>query len=200
MYWLLSSLATGLHPIEWFSAQWEDETCEALIVDNAKIKLSAPAFLRKEILEDGEGANEAYQSKVPPTRRIPVLSGNDRFNIKTHMNLLAADMAGGVEFAHYYEQCRRAIWYTCRKLWGSKKTYSLYTMRGQYSANQRAAIGSNKTSVLMGHSRPDSPSASHYGKANQAHTGFAERRGQDDQQQIETPTEAKSQVMGLAHE
>jgi hypothetical protein len=187
-----------MRPIEWFSAQWEDESHTALIVDNAKIKLSAPAFLRKEAQKE-EGGTAEYESKVPPTRRIPV-SSKDRFNVETHMNLLAADLAAGTTFESYYEQSRKAIWHSCRKLWGSKKTYSLYTMRGQYSANQRAAVGSTKTSVLMGHSRPDTPSASYYGKANQAHAGFRELRGEAGQQQTDMPTHTDAQAQGLPQE
>lgn len=223
IYFLMSGLATGLRPVEWSSAAWVDEERTALVLDNAKIKLAAPAFLRKgpKAVTQGQGSDDLddegmdddpeveahegqsdaeYVSKVPPTRQVPVPNRQDRFFVEKHMELVAEQMAAGVTLQHYYEQCRRALWRSCRKLWGSKKTYSLYTMRGQYSANQRAAVGSAKTSVLMGHSRPDSPSASHYGKANQAHAGFAERRGQDDQQQIEAPTEAQAPVMGLPQE
>lgn len=190
VYWLLAGLATGLRPIEWENAAWEDEAHTALVVNNAKIKLAAPAFLRKE-QPDEAGATE-YKSRVPTTRTIPVLNSKDSFNIETHMNLIRAGLAEGADFTHYYEQCRRAIWLACRKLWGDKKTYSLYTVRGQYSANQRATVGSAKTSVLMGHSRPDSPSAAHYGKANQAHKGFSRRP--ENSQQVEHLVEAPLQA------
>lgn len=214
IYWLMSGLSTGLRPIEWSSAAWEDAEHTALVLDNAKIKLAAPGFLRKgagaQIADDLEGgdlddedeiqadpAAGEYKSTVPPTRRVPVPNRQDRFFIEKHLDLLAEQLAEGVTLKHYYEQCRRALWRSCRKLWGTKKTYSLYTMRGQYSANQRAAVGSGKTSELMGHSRPDTPSAAHYGKANQAHKGFAERRGQDGRDQVQAPTETQALVMGL---
>lgn len=211
IYWLMSGLATGLRPVEWSSAAWVDEERTALILDTAKIKLAAPAFLRKgpkaagvedDTEDDAEEsqAGKGYTSTVPATRTVPVPNRQDRFFIEKHMELLAEQMAAGVTLKHYYEQCRRALWRSCRKLWGTKKTYSLYTMRGQYSANQRAAVGSGKTSVLMGHSREDTPSSASYGKANQAHKGYREQRGQDGQRQVDAPTETQALVMGLPQE
>ena len=79
-------------------------------------------------------------------------------------------------FRSYNDQCRKIIDRACWKVWKGKKKYSLYTFRGQFSANMKALHGSVKTAVLMGHSSADSPSAAHYGIASQAHLAFKGQR------------------------
>jgi hypothetical protein len=76
------------------------------------------------------------------------------------------------EFKKYHDECAHVLRRTCRKLWGTKKAFTLYTMRKQFSANMKAVHGSDITAELMGHSSSDSPSAAFYGKANQAHARF----------------------------
>lgn len=168
MYWLHAGLATGLRPVEWENAHWANDDHDRLDVKNAKRKVSPAAFLRKSAIKPLTG--------IPEERQIPVQPA-DRFYIEQHMRLIDEAAAEGVPLAEYYQQCRRALWRACRKLWNGRKVYSLYTMRGQYSANSRAAVGPAATSVLMGHSREDTPSAAHYGKANQAHRGQVDKAG-----------------------
>lgn len=184
-YWLLAGLATGLRPIEWASARWANEEHTLLLVTNAKVKLQGPAFMREQ--RSGQSLNAVTDpvsedldeelQEEPVEREIPVTSSRERFNIETHMRLLEQWLAEGKTFEQYFQASRRVVWRACRKLWGGRKLYSLYTMRSQYSANTRARVGPVKTAELMGHTRADSPSAAHYGKANQAHAAYRRQPG-----------------------
>lgn len=104
-------------------------------------------------------------------REIPVKS-SDQFWVDTHMQLVKKFLESKRDYRLYYNSIRLAIYRACKKLWGGRKQYSLYIMRSQYSANQRASVGTAKTAALLGHSRPDSPSLAYYGKANQAHKAY----------------------------
>jgi len=75
-------------------------------------------------------------------------------------------------YAAYYNASRSTIRHACLRVWSGQKMYSLYSARGQFSANARAQHGPNKTSALMGHVAPDSPSAAHYAKRGAAHGRF----------------------------
>jgi hypothetical protein len=75
------------------------------------------------------------------------------------------------EFGKYYQQCTSILTRACLALFNERR-YSLKTFRSQFSANMKSLHGSAVTATLMGHSGPDSPSAAHYGKANQAHPAF----------------------------
>jgi len=72
-------------------------------------------------------------------------------------------------YAAYYDGVRSAMRQACLRLWNGEKMYSLYSARGQFSANARAEHGPGRTSELMGHTSPDSPTAAHYGKQRSAH-------------------------------
>jgi hypothetical protein len=65
-------------------------------------------------------------------------------------------------------------------------------MRSQFAANQKAALGSDATATLMGHSSPDSPSTGQDGKANQAHANFKGLR----ENQYDRPINPRSREAG----
>lgn len=171
-HWLLAGIATGLRPREWLDASWSSEEQTALHVLCAKTKLSAPAFLRgKAGIEADDPIGTGTEQRI-----IPVTKDFDRMAIEAHMrnirssiNLAAPQDERENQFARYYHQCRTCMRRACIKIWNGRKMYSLYTIRSQFSANSKAAHGSDVTAILMGHSSPDSPSTGHYGKANQAH-------------------------------
>lgn len=197
--WIRAGLACGARPIEWLNVQWVDATQTQLRIKNAKVKLAAPAFLRNlaqnpdrsdvedwrldslqywEINREGEGAEQAGPTKEE-FRIVPIETEADRQAINIHLDLLQAVLPDFLEhrqreeaFQSYYENCRKVLTRACRTIWGGKKLYSLYTMRGQFSANMKAAKGADATAELMGHSSPSTPSASYYGKSNQAHPRF----------------------------
>lgn len=186
LYWLNAGLASGLRPIEWETAQWVDPEQTILEVTTAKQKAALPGFIRAKLStaqsDENRGADEFAEDddeegmgSAPVQRQIPILNDQDRFYIKVHLNLLEENLSDELPLAKYYAQCRRALWRACRRLWGGKKRYSLYTMRSQFSANRKATVGTEATTKLMGHTRVDSPSAASYGKANQAHRGYVDR-------------------------
>jgi len=92
---------------------------------------------------------------------------------------------GGVTFKRFQDNCGRVIASSCKSIWGGKKRYTLKSSRKQFSANARAEFGTEESEKLMGHTRADSPSAKHYGKANQAYsrTGLNYRKNARKQRQ-----------------
>lgn len=167
-HWLVATMATGIRPREWLTAEWVDGEKTAIRVTNGKIKLAPPGFMRNKQTES--------ESKLPRTREIPVVNPSDRISIDSHLQDLHAYIAQsrGDEkslrkaYDLYRNNVTRKLWRSCDALWEGKKIYSLYSARRQFSADKRADIGVAATSTMMGHSRPDTPSSSFYGKANQA--------------------------------
>lgn len=202
-HWLQAGLASGLRPREWIDTHWTDANKTTLHVNCGKTKLSTPAFLqntdRYEMREEpfGTGTTE---------REIPIAKDFDRMVIDAHLRNIqscldrtASMLEQDRQFTRYYDQCRNSLHRACQKIWNGQKTYSLYTMRSQFSANTKAAFGSDIAATLMGHSSKDSPSTGHYGKASQAHTrstrassfsGFTPREG------TPTPTLPNDQPAG----
>ena len=189
-HWIQATLACGARPIEWMSAAWLDSTQTVLKIHTAKLKLSAPAFVKQEQGEGGSaadeddiGEDEADESNghylAGATREIPITRSADRIAIDAHMAEFNHAVPSQLPdrdrlkaFKKYNDQCRQAVRRVCAQVWGTKKSFTMGTMRSQFSANQRALLGANASSILMGHSDPTSPAAAHYGKANQAHSRF----------------------------
>lgn len=195
--WIRAGLACGARPIEWLNTEWVDESQTQLRIKNAKVKLSAPAFMRNQAQEPSEPVTQiSYQQEQerlkhweanmdyePPTdqshRIVPIENKNDREAINMHLGFIQEIIPPHLDslerekaFEKYFKNARKTLDRACRKIWGNKKLYSLYTVRGQFSANMKAAKGSTATAALMGHSSETSPSTGHYGKANQAHARF----------------------------
>ncbi|MDZ4292154.1 MAG: hypothetical protein U1C47_09545 [Hydrogenophaga sp.] len=203
--WLRAGLACGARPIEWLNTEWVDKEQTQLRIKNAKVKVSAPGFRREHVEKRNKQSEETAQDPremeelifweasveyEPPTehshRIIPIDSDIDRQAINMHMGFIQElipqhldNLEREAAFVTYYETARKTLSRVCRKIWGKKKLYTLYTMRGQFSANMKAAKGSEKTATLMGHSSKNSPSAAFYGKANQAHPKFKTGRASD---------------------
>lgn len=198
--WIRAGLACGARPVEWLNICWTDENKTAIQIKNAKTKLSEPAFLRKKMESDEalevdevhlgkiqdretdysyDSSKTGQEPSAPKYRVVPVESENDRRAIDLHLSLLEAEVLliqGESErkkaYDVYYGNCRKALTRACNFLWEGKKHYSLYTMRGQFAANIKAAKGSAVAAELMGHTSETSPSAASYGKGNQAHPKF----------------------------
>jgi len=197
--WVSAGLVTGVRPIEWLYAEWSNEEHTCLRIKNAKIKLLPPAFLRKHANEEETLELEKIRAleieEDEPSRLIPVDNASDISIVEKHLHLLHEFVPGTMlekgkltEFQKYHDECAHVLRRTCRKLWGTKKAFTLYTMRKQFSANMKAAHGSDITAVLMGHSSSDSPSAAFYGKANQAHVRFKCQKQSHIETLIQVPT------------
>lgn len=211
--WLQAGLACGARPIEWLNTEWVDGAQTQLRIKNAKIKVSAPAFSNKHAAQSTALAAQTsfhqeleelvyweasidYQPVTEHSHRvIPIESKSDREAINMHLGFIQEVIPSHLDsldreeaFERYYRQVRKTLDRACRKIWKNKKLYSLYTMRGQFSANMKAAKGSVATAALMGHSSENSPSAAFYGKARQAHARFRTGRASDmPQRQILDP-------------
>lgn len=202
--WIVAGLACGARPIEWLDTEWDSPEKTALRIRNAKIKLDKPAYLRNSPDADDHQPEPGEEGEF---RLVPIAKESDRSMIDTQIELIRTHAPQAMsrerreeEFAAYYKQVRKVLDRACRKIWGGKKMYSLYTMRKQFSANMRAALGSGKTASLMGHSREDSPAAAAYGKGNQAHLRFRKGSGaQLDRQwqgDLSQPAEAQEAPIG----
>lgn len=181
--WIRAGLACGARPIEWLEAQWADADKTILRLKNAKMKLLAPAFARKTHID--ESAPEAEQlgywesSEEDSYREIPLTRESDRSMVETQIQYIESIAPRSMslegrraEFEKYHAACALAVRRACRKIWVGKRTYSLYTMRGQFAANMNASRGADDAAKLMGHASSDSPSVAYYGKWNQAHGRF----------------------------
>ncbi len=183
--WVRAGLITGLRPVEWCTAEWDDEH-KLLRCETAKLKADEPAYTRGQRRDaDAQRANTAGLDIIPETREIPILDPLDQRAVAIHlaefrqlvpksMRLIDRDEI----FDKYYNQCAKALTRACKKLWNKPK-YSLMTLRGQFSANAKSQYGVVATAALMGHSRFDSPSATSYGKSWQAHARFKGLRPAD---------------------
>jgi hypothetical protein len=218
--WVLAGLATGLRPIEWLSARWDENDPAILLARTAKVKLRAPAFLRKEEpfqapdsstdqFDQGQVHYEesylenfqhwiARPDQEAPPRKIPVPDTSRQMQVNSQIgaiwSVIPSDLSQQdleVAFKKYHDQCACVLYRACHEIWGGKKTYSLYTMRGQFAANTRAQYGPELSSEYMGHSGPNTPSRAHYGKANQAHRAFKGLR-QVDATAINKPAQVES--------
>jgi hypothetical protein len=170
-----------------------------LRVRSAKQKLLKPAFQRM-----GKAASRndfinlpQHWEKVNSAHRfIPIASAEEVAAVEQHLAYIQTYLDGKrfeiyrrecltkanpqmpsdeTVFQKYFDSARMFLRKTNADLFKGKQRITLYTLRRQFSANAKAAVGSEVTSVLMGHSRPDSPSASYYGKANQAFKGETEK-------------------------
>jgi integrase len=181
--WINAGLACGARPIEWLDAEWSDPEQTILRIKNAKIKLLALAFARMKHLTEDDPEVEHPKfwetNDKDPCREIPLQRESDRSMVETQLQYIREAAPGSmskegrrVEFEKYHAACALMVRRACRKLWGNKRTYSLYTLRSQFAANMQASKGADGAAELMGHSSADSPSAAYYGKWNQAHNRF----------------------------
>lgn len=210
---LRAGLATGVRPVEWLHAEWFDATKTVLRIRNAKEKLAEPAFLREPsgaILSNKLRARDAdtdaqsdqrFDGLIHRThsfRVVPIESEKDRIAVEEQIQLINLFIGVSVDevvrqraFVSYHRACLQVLNRTCFDIWQGKKRYQLYTMRGQFAADTKAACGSAVATVRLGHTRDDSPSAAFYGKANQAHSKFKGKRETIRKQDIVAKIEAE---------
>ena len=188
--WLLAGLATGLRPGEWLTAEWVDEQKSAIRLITSKVKVATAGFMRES------RAEENYVPDIK-TREIPVTVESDRLVIDVHMATLKAHvLSGKITFKQFRDNCGRQIALSSKAIWGNKKTYTLNSGRKQFSANSRAEVGKAKTAILMGHTQPNTPAASVYGKASQAYsrTGKNYRKNTQKENKVEGVVDFKTKV------
>lgn len=172
--WIKAGLATGLRPVEWLDASWATKDKKALQTISAKTKVGQVAYLQKA--HDGLNS-QAMQPML--LREIPLLDEADNDAVDKMLSLIAIKVPGHLPRAErqdalntLYLAIKQRLYTACKHLYKGKKKYSLYAFRRQFSANAKAAVGSDVTAELMGHFSAKSPSTGYYGKANQAHGRF----------------------------
>ena len=184
-YWLLAALATGARPREWIGARWLDETHEVLRIQNGKLQRAAvPPYLlvpagktifdveaeNPETLTPGDESDETRQFRNVPVEK------DDRIWVDHHLRSLASYLQGteaaGEDrvrgYEAYYHASRRALQVACKRAFKGKRSYSLYVMRSQFSANAKARMPLEDVSALMGHSNTR-VTMGHYGSRKAAH-------------------------------
>jgi hypothetical protein len=165
---LLATLATGIRPIEWLSAKWTGDDKVAVQVLTAKSHASTAPFDRNK--KASKYPEMSSSKQLPQTRDIPVNDPSDRLMIDSHMKIISEFVSSGeMVFKDFHKHYVQVMTRACKDLWLGQKKYSIYSGRKQFSANKKAEVGIIVTATLMGHSRPDSPSASSYGNAKQAY-------------------------------
>lgn len=152
--WLISSLLTGLRPVEWADAKVIDfEGSAALLVKNAKhTNGRAHGEFRTIILDD--------------------LSSDEISIIKKHVEY-CNEWNDADQFSTLYAACGRALKKCCKELWKRRDQYPcLYSTRHQFSANAKASgFSREEIAALMGHAVDDTATI-HYGRktAGSSHT------------------------------
>lgn len=132
-----------------------------------------------------DGLDEERGIKRPrPNSFRPIPIGQEaRFWVDTHLVSIAeARDKRGIEFADYYEHCRQALWRACRTAFNGKKSYSLYSFRGQFTANKKNEAPLPEVGRLLGHTDPSFlATRRNYGRRAAGHgraKGSAERMGE----------------------
>lgn len=144
LYWLKSSILTGLRPIEWKSVNIDIEK-KILIVKNAK-NTNGRTFGEHRHLN------------------LNHLS-NDEINIIIKHIQFTQEMINKDNWIKYYSACSNFIKYISRKLWPNRERQpTLYSARHQFSANMKASgCTKNEIAALMGHGSNET-ATEHYGK------------------------------------
>lgn len=159
-----ATIATGLRPSEWAGVGWSNRIMGELWVENAKVKISPPAY--------SEMTLEEWDRAKMTDRFVCVFDEFDRSFVDAHINsfqVFKEETGKGIEqFNHGLRDAFRKV---CLNIWGKAK-YTFTDLRGQFAANARGVFGPELAAQMMGHSGPNTPSRGHYGLASQAFSGI----------------------------
>lgn len=140
---LQASIATGLRPIEWAQAYFQDP--ETLVVRNAKHT-------------NGRGRG--------PFRSVTIPKDHWLFDAThEHYSNIQDWAAAGGNYRSYYVTCRSTLYRLQKKLWPKRaKLYSLYSGRHQFSANLKATDATTtEVAEAMGH-KSERTAQKHYAR------------------------------------
>lgn len=177
MDWLLAGLATGLRPAEWQYARWADTNRTQLRVRTLKRHLDKPTL---------PGISEKTLAQFPKIeyRLVPVHE-SARETVDAHLRNIANHLRTGQPFDRLYEARRRYLRRACADCFGPKGTvFTLYMMRGQFSANAKKSASANEIAALMG-CMPKRVMGN-YGSKKAAHRSASEFKPRDQQRHSET--------------
>ena len=128
LLWLEAGLASGLRPVEWHTAQWQDIKKGELLVRTAKEK---PIYTLPHISHLTPLKN---QTRVVQIEQAAILAVNEhQLSVQRHLDT-------GATFQQYYNNNRNYLHLICLEIFGpTGKKFTLYMMRGQYAANMKKA-------------------------------------------------------------
>lgn len=146
--WLKSGVITGLRPIEWRQAVYDEEE-NRLIIKNAK---------NTNGRSHGE-FRSFYLDHITASEKNTVLQ-----HLKIAFSLSQKDEV----WKQYYEGCSNLLKYTAGKVWPSRERHpTLYSARHQFSANMKASgCKPEEIATLMGHAVDDTALTTYGKKAN----------------------------------
>lgn len=155
VYWLKSSVATGLRPNEWREAE--------LFNQGERIILRSPNFKYNEV--------RSYAK----SRDIDItdLSVESKKAITNHLQIIALVKSQGIEEQHY-RGCGYLLHRINKKLWPRRKlNITLYTGRHQFSSNAKAEpnCSEEERAAMMGHATTKT-SRERYGRKKSGKNGL----------------------------
>lgn len=183
LLWLQAGLASGLRPIEWETARWEDKSKGLLLVQTAKTKHDVYALPSLANLP----------APVQRTRVVPVdLAG--RLWVDQHLLAVKRHLREGRSFRSYYQNNRMYLRNACQDIFGSDgPSFHLYLMRGQFAANRkRAGLTIDQVGAEMGCA--GKVSSTYYG--NRVHGHGASVSHADKQAQVQKDAQKVAQKVG----
>ncbi|MBE8233635.1 MAG: hypothetical protein HAW67_07845 [Endozoicomonadaceae bacterium] len=155
MYWLSSSVQTGLRPSEW-------EDAELIKIDSAVV---LKVINRKTSNGRGIGKTRELDITSYTTQDIEI--------IQSHLQLVKLWVESGNTFEKYYKGCAKTLYYACNRIWPNRsKKISLYTGRHQFTANIKSAGVSHKARAgMLGH-KTTKTSSVHYATKKNSNSKF----------------------------
>lgn len=146
--WLRAGIITGLRPIEWRQAIYDEEE-NRIIVKNAKNT-------------NGRSHGE-FRSLY-----LEHLTASEKNTVLQQLKIAFPFSQTDSMWKKYYEGCSNLLKYTCGKVWPSRERHpTLYSARHQYSANMKASgCKPEEIATLMGHAVDDTALTTYGKKAN----------------------------------
>jgi len=128
LLWLQAGLASGLRPVEWQTAQWQDIEKGELLVRTAKEK---PIYTLPHISHLMPPKNQTRVVQIE-LAAIPAVNQH-LLSVRRHLDT-------GATFQQYYNNNRNYLHLICLEIFGpTGKKFTLYMMRGQFAANMKKA-------------------------------------------------------------
>lgn len=146
--WIKSGIITGLRPIEWRQAVYDEEE-NRLIIKNAK---------NTNGRSHGEFRSFYFDH----------VSASDKNTVLQHLKISFRLSQTDIVWKQYYEGCSNLLKYTAGKVWPSRERHpTLYSARHQFSANMKASgCKPEEIATLMGHAVDDTALTTYGKKAN----------------------------------
>ena len=198
LIFLQATVATGVRPIEWTNAVWEDRLQGKLRIKNAKQKarngLNGKSWVPNVIFKEGGDPEyrivnvDQQDIEVVDKHVLSVRSYLIRNEFGIDLDYMTDEIKAEV-FKKYYDRCRLVYNRACKKLFPDGRLYSLYDARNVFAANRRARDGMKAAAAQLGHDaeKLDSNVAAFYGNRYMAWSGYKHSsvKPQVTEQQIE---------------